>query len=200
MILMGSQSSCPRRRASSFSAFSSWISAFAGMTPPFALPQHLSNKGLSLSLSLSACLLLVSCQEQTPQTGHRVIAEEVRTLLNKAYAGADYLTYRDELHKLEAIVAQEQKNTPIPLQPKTEEILGYLRTAGSILRWQAEQPPLSSSSANDPFVKGWIERYPFLNAAIGAHTPNVFDVQTALTLLWDKTNAVLREFQIKRGS
>src|SRR5688572_11006499 len=93
---------------------------------------------LSLSLSLSACLLLISCQEQTPHTGHRVIAAAVRVLLDKAYAGIDYPTYRDELLMLEAIVTQEQKNTPAPLRPKTAEMLGYLRTAGEILRWQTE--------------------------------------------------------------
>ena len=85
---------------------------------------------LSLALSLSFSLLLVSCQAQTPQTGHRIIAEAVRELLDKAYAGADYPTYREELLKLEAIVTKEQKNTPVLLQPKTIELLGYLRTAG----------------------------------------------------------------------
>ena len=152
---------------------------------------------LFFSLSLSFSLLLVSCQEQTPQTGHRIIAEAVRALLDKAYAGADYPIYRAELLKLEAIVTQEQKNTPVPLQPKTAEMLGYLRTAGEILRWQTEQNTSASSSANDRFVQGWIEQYPFLSAAVGALTPDIFDGQTAVTLLWDKTNAVLPEFQVK---
>jgi hypothetical protein len=151
-------------------------------------------------LPFAFCLLpfvLSACQEQTPQTGHRIIAEAVRALLDKAYAGADYPTYRAELLKLEAIVTQEQKNTPVPLQPKAAEMLGYLRTAGEILRWQTEQNTWASSSTNAPLVHGWIGRYPFLRAAVGAHTPEVFDVQTALTLLWDKTNAVLPQFQVK---
>lgn len=152
---------------------------------------------LSLFLSLSFPLFLISCQEQTPHTGHRVIAAAVRALLDKAYAGIDYPTYRDELLTLEAIVTQEQKNTPVPLQPKTAEMLGYLRTAGEILRWQMEQPSAALSSANDPFVKSWLGQYPFLSAAVGAHTPNVFDVQTAVTLLWDKTNTALPQFQVK---
>ena len=152
---------------------------------------------LSLSLSLSFSFLLVSCQAQTPQTGHRVIAEAVRELLDKAYAGADYPTYRDELHKLEVVIAKEQNNTPVLLQSKTEEMLGYLRMASEILRWQMEQKTSISSSANDPLVQRWIRQYAFLGAAVGAHTPDVFDVQTAVTLLWDKTNAVLPEFQVK---
>jgi len=150
-----------------------------------------------LSLSLSACLFLVSCQEQTPQTGHRVIAEAVRSLLNKAYAGVDYPTYRDEVHKLEVIIAKEQDNTPARLRSKAEEMLGYLRTAEEILRWQAEKNTTASPSANDPLIQEWIGRYSFLSAAVGSHTPDVFDVQTALTLLWDKTNAVLPQFQVK---
>jgi len=150
-----------------------------------------------LSLSLSFSLFLVSCQEQTSQTGHRIIAAAVRALLDKAYAEVDYPIYRAELLKLEAIVTQEQKNTPVPLQPKTAEMLGYLRTAGEILRWQTEQNTSASSSANDRFVQGWIEQYPFLSAAVGALTSDIFDGQTAVTLLWDKTNAVLPEFQVK---
>jgi hypothetical protein len=146
---------------------------------------------------LSFSLFLIFCQEQTPHTGHRVIAAAVRALLNKVYAGIDYPTYRAELLKLEAIVTQEQKNTPVPLQPKTAEMLGYLRTADEILRWQTEQNTSASSSANDRFVQGWIEQYPFLSAAVGALTPDIFDGQTAVTLLWDKTNAVLPEFQVK---
>jgi hypothetical protein len=152
---------------------------------------------LSLFLSLSFLLFLISCQERPPQTGHRVIAEAVRALLDKAYAGANYPTYRAELLKLEAIVSQEQKNTPVPLQPKTAEMLGYLRTAGEILRWQTELNTSASSSTNAPLVQGWIGQYSFLSAAVGAHTPEVFDVQTALILLWDKTNAVLPLFQVK---
>jgi hypothetical protein len=149
------------------------------------------------SLSLSFSLFLVSCQEQPPQTGHRIIAEAVRALLDKAYAGAGYPTYRDELRKLEAIVTQEQTNTPASLRAKTVEMLGYLRTAGEILRWQTEQNTSASSSTSAPLVQGWIGRYSFLSAAVGAHMPGVFDVQTALSLLWDKTNAVLPQFQVK---
>jgi hypothetical protein len=79
-------------------------------------------------------------------------------------------------------------------------MLGYLRTAGEILRWSGEKNPPPPSSAHDPLVQGWIERYAFLSAALGAHAADEFDVQTALLLLWDKTNAVMPEFQIKRGS
>jgi hypothetical protein len=158
------------------------------------------SSSLSLALSLSFFLFLTACQEQTPQTGHRIIAEAVRALLDKAYAGADYPTYHAELFKLEAIVTQEQTNTPVPLRPKTVEMLGYLRTAGEILRWQTEQNTSAFSSANAPVVQGWVGRYSFLSAAVGAHTPGVFDVQTALSLLWDKTNAVLPQFQVKSRS
>ena len=98
---------------------------------------------------------------------------------------------------LEAIVTQEQKNTPAPLQPKTAEMLGYLRTAGEILRWQTEVNTSAPSSTNAPHVQGWVRQHPFLGAAVGAHTPEVFDAQTALILLWDKTNAVLPQFQVK---
>lgn len=152
---------------------------------------------LSLFLLLSFSHLLISCQEQAPQTGHRVIAEAIRALLDKAYAGADYSTYRDEMHKLEALMTQEQKNTPLHLQSKAEEMLAYLHTAGEILRWQMEQSSAAPSSANDVLVQGWIGRYSFLSAAVGALTPGVFDGQTAVTLLWDKTNAALPQFQVK---
>ena len=118
-------------------------------------------------------------------------------MLDKAYAGVDYPTYREELFKLDARVTKEQKNTPALLQPKIVEMLSYLHTAGDILRWQAEQPSPSSPPAYNPQVQNWISQYSFLSAAIGARTPDVFDIQTALSLLWDKTNAVLPEFQVK---
>jgi hypothetical protein len=154
-------------------------------------------------LPFASCLLplaLPACQEQPPQTGHRIIAEAVRALLDKAYAGADYPAYRNELRKLEAVITREQQHVPVRLRPKVEEMLGLLRTAGDILRWQAGRTDNTRTATNDPVVHGWIRQYPFLGAAVGAHTPGVFDVQTAVTLLWDKTNAVLPEFQIKRGS
>ena len=173
------------------------------------MPRFLSLVSVSLSLfssllcpllSLCLCLSLSSsfpAKNKRLRQGIASSRKRYRALLDKAYAGADYPTYRAELLKLEAIVTQEQKNTPVPLQPKTAEMLGYLRTAGEILRWQTEQNTSASSSTNDRFVQGWIEQYPFLSAAVGAHTPDIFDGQTAVTLLWDKTNAVLPEFQVK---
>jgi len=152
---------------------------------------------LSLSLSLSLCVLLIACEKPPPQTGQRVIAAAVRALLDQSYAGIDYPTYRDSLKDLEALTAQHLDTTPFSLRPLAEQMLDYLRTAEEILRWQTEQGKAGLPSSDDKMVKAWVERYPFLRAAIGAHTANVFDVPTALTLLWDKTNTTLPAFQMK---
>lgn len=152
---------------------------------------------LLLFLLIPFLFLQTACEKRAPQTGQRVIAEAVRALLDKAYAGIDYPTYRDNLKELEAITAQHLDTTPWHLRPQAEQMLNYLQTAEAILRWQAEQSNVGTPSADDQAVAVWIERYPFLRAALGARTANVFDVSTAVTLLWDKTNAILPGFQIK---
>jgi len=140
---------------------------------------------------------LNACQSQTPQTGHRVIAAAVRSILDKAYAGVDHQTYRAALYEVEAASRTYLSTTPHDLQDRVNEILAYLRTAEEILQWQSERQGESKRQATDPAVRTWIERYPFLQAAIGARTQGEFDVPTALTLLWDKTDEVLRGLQVK---
>ena len=129
-----------------------------------------------------------------------MIAAAVRSLLDKSYAGIDYPTYKQALAEVEATSATYIKTTPLDLQDKVNEILTYLRTAEEILHWQAERKTDKALQATDPTdlaVMNWTKHYPFLHAAIGARNQDVFDVPTALTLLWDKTDEVLRGLQIK---
>jgi hypothetical protein len=141
--------------------------------------------------------LIIACQPSPPQTGHREIAAAVRTLLDKSYAGIDYPTYQAALKEVEAISAARLERTPHDLQARVDQMLEYLRTAEEILRWQSQHQRESEHQTNDPVVRAWTERYPFLQAAVGARTQSEFDVPTALTLLWDKTDEVLRGLQIK---
>ena len=150
---------------------------------------------ISLFLFLSLSLLFTACQDQSSQNGHQLIAAAIRKLLDKSYAGIDYLAYRDGLKEIETIATQQLQLTPHQLRPKTEEMLTYLRTAEEVLRWQAEHGDKHTVEAT--LVATWVERHPFLRAAIGAQTNNAFDVGTALILLWDKTNARLPSFQVK---
>jgi hypothetical protein len=139
----------------------------------------------------------LSCQTPLPQTGHQEIAAAVRVLLDKAYAGVDYPTYQDALKEVEAISAARLEQTPHDLQARVDQMLEYLRAAEEILRWQSQYRRESERQATDLAVRAWTERYPFLQAAVGARTQSEFDVPTALILLWDKTDEVLRGFQIK---
>ena len=150
---------------------------------------------LSLSLSLSLFLLFLACQDQSSQNGHQLIAAAVRKLLDKSYAGINYPAYRDGLKEIETVATQQFQFTPHHLRPKTEEMLTYLRTAEEVLRWQAEHS--NTQTVDTERVTTWVGRHPFLRAAAGAQMNNVFDVGTALILLWDKTNAVLPTFQVK---
>ena len=150
---------------------------------------------LSLSLALSLSLFLTACQQSPPQTGHQVLATAVRALLDKSYAGIDYLQYRDQLRVVEAVAIQQHDAIPPHLLSQTEEILTCLRTAEEILRWQAEHN--STQAVNTKLVATWVARHPFLRAAIGAKTNNAFDIGTAVILLWDKTNTILPNFQVK---
>ena len=89
---------------------------------------HASFPLMFLALPLLFFLLFTACQHSRPQTGHQLIAVAVRQLLDTSYAGIDYLTYRDGLRAVEAIVAQQLESTPRSLRTTAEEILAYLRT------------------------------------------------------------------------
>lgn len=148
-------------------------------------------------LPLLFCQLACSWQEGSPQTGHQHIAAAIRALLTRAYAGIDYPTYRDGLAEVEAVVAAHLPHTPHQLRTEVASMLAYLRTAEEILRWQAGSGPENA----DPMVTRWTDRYPFLQMAVGARAeaPQSFDAQTAVTLLWDKTDELLRGLQLKSG-
>jgi hypothetical protein len=148
-----------------------------------------------LSLALVLSLLLTACHHQPPQTGHQLIAAAVRTLLDKSYAGIEYPAYRDGLKEVEAVAAQQLERTPRQLRATAEEMLSYLRTAEEVLRWQAEHG--DSQAVDTDLITTWVDRHPFLRAAVGAQTNSAFDVGTALILLWDKVNALLPSFQVK---
>ncbi len=142
--------------------------------------------------------LLASCQEQTTQTGHQEIAPAVRSLLDKSYAGIDYPSYRDNLEHVEAVAAEHLAVTPASLRGQVAQMLDYLRMAEEVLRWQTEKGP-EDTIADERVVTAWLKRYPFLQIARGAQAeaPEAFDPETALTLLWDKTDETLRKLQVK---
>lgn len=152
---------------------------------------------LLLLLLQTAC----SWQGQSAQTGHQEIAAAIRELLDRSYAGIDYPAYHDSLTRVETAVTQHLPNTPARLRDHVAQMLAYLRTAEEILRWQAERGS-GRTDAGDRAVTTWIGRYPFLQIAVGARAeaPQAFDAQTAVTLLWDKTDELLRGFQLKSGT
>jgi hypothetical protein len=117
--------------------------------------------------------------------------------LDKSYAGIDYPTYQAELKKVETSNATHWERIPHDLRDQVQQILAYLRTAEEILRWQSQHQVESERQATDPAVRAWIERYPFLQAAVGARTQGIFDAPTAVTLLWDTTDEMLRGLQVK---
>ncbi len=122
----------------------------------------------------------------------------VRSLLDRSYAGIEYPAYRDGLKEVEAVVTQQLEHTPHHLRSTAAEMLTYLRTAEEVLRWQTEHG--HSQTVDTALVATWLARHPFLRAAIGAQTDSVFDVSTALILLWDQTSALMPSFQVKSNS
>ena len=54
-------------------------------------------------------------------------------------------------------------------------------------------------SATPPRLARWTERYPFLQAAVGARldAPTAFDAATAVQMLFEKTDQTLVAMQIK---
>ena len=158
------------------------------------------------SLWLFLFFFPVSCQwlDQPPQTGHQKIAAAIRSLLDQAYAGADHTSYKTALQSLESLAAIQLDAVPSHLKAQVEQMLTNLRTAEEVLHWNAKQEATGDTSptpANEAPLAAWIQRHAFLQAAVGAKAdaPNTFDAETALNLLWDQANEILRDVQVKNS-
>ena len=149
--------------------------------------------------TLLALILLfsLSCDQisQQPLTGHRDIAVALRSLLDIAYTGPDYPTYHAEFQSFAKHVQEKIEVTPHEMRPHVKTIMAYLQIADEVLQWQAQQ----REDQGPPQLAIWTDRYPFLKAAIGARleAPNAFDVETALQMLFEKTDQTLVAMQVK---
>ena len=156
------------------------------------------------SLWLFLFFFPVSCQwlDQPPQTGHQKIAAAIRSLLDQAYAGADHTSYKTALQSLESLAAIQLDAVPSHLKAQVEQMLTNLRTAEEVLHWDTERKVATQPTpvSEAPFT-AWIRRHTFLQAAVGAkaEAPNAFDTETALNLLWDQANEILRDVQVKNS-
>lgn len=143
-----------------------------------------------------AFFLLFSCDQlrTQPLTGHRDIAAALRPLLDLGYAGLDYPTYHAEFQAFQTVVQQKIEETPHEMRPYVNTIMTYLRVANKVLEWHAQQ-----HTEQPPQLTTWIAHHPFLKAALGARleAPHVFDVETALQLLFEKTDETLVAMQVK---
>lgn len=130
-----------------------------------------------------------------PLTGHRDIAAALRPLLDLAYAGPDYPTYHAEFQAFQTFVQQKIEVTPHEMRPYVKTIVAYLQVADKVLEWHTQQPEEQQPSQ----LTTWTTHYPFLKAAIGAQleAPHAFDAETALQLLFEKTDQTLVAMQVK---
>ncbi len=144
-----------------------------------------------------AFLFPSSCDQlrNQPLTGHRDIAVALRPLLDLGYAGLDYPTYHAEFQAFQTLVQQKMEETPHEMRPYVNTIVAYLQVADKVLEWHAQQP----EEQQPPQLTTWTAHHPFLKAAIGARleAPHAFDTETALQLLFEKTDETLVAMQIK---
>ena len=144
-----------------------------------------------------ACLFPASCDQlrNQPLAGHRDIAAALRPLLDLAYAGLDYPTYHAEFQAFQNVVQQKIAVTPHEMRPYVETIMAYLHVADKVLEWHAQQ----HTEQQPPQLTAWITHHPFLKAALGARleAPHAFDAETALQLLFEKTDQTLVAMQVK---
>ncbi len=154
------------------------------------------NRSVWCMLAL-AFLLPSSCDQlrNQPLTGHRDIAAALRPLLDLGYAGLDYPTYHAEFQAFQTVVQQKTEETPHEMRPYVETIMTYLQVADKVLEWRAQQP----EEQQPPQLTTWTTHHPFLKAAIGARleAPHAFDTETALQLLFEKTDETLVAMQVK---
>ena len=136
-----------------------------------------------------------------PLHGHREIATALRPLLDVGYAEPDYPTYHAAFLSFQDVVREQRDATPHEMRPFVARILGYLQVADEVLAWQDRQAgnERSGDPAEPPHLGLWTERYPFLNAAVGARldAPHAFDAATAVQMLFEKTDQTLVAMQIK---
>ncbi len=136
-----------------------------------------------------------------PLHGHREIAAALRPLLDIGYAEPDYPTYHAAFVSFQDVVQEKMDATPHEMRPFVERILGYLQVVDEVLAWQDRQA--GNARADGPAAPArlgvWTERYPFLNAAVGARLdePHAFDAAIAVQMLFEKTDQTLVAMQIK---
>ena len=157
---------------------------------------------LAAWLFVWAPALLTACDLFAPPLhGHREIAAALRPLLDIGYAEPDYPTYRAAFLSFQDVVREKMDATPHEMRPFVERILGYLQVADEVLAWQDVYAGTDRSGdpAIPPQLDIWTERYPFLNAAVGARLdePHTFDAETAVQMLFEKTDQTLVAMQIK---
>ncbi len=144
-----------------------------------------------------ALFLLFSCDQLRPQplTGHRAIAAALRPLLDLGYAGLDYPTYHAEFRAFQTVVQQKMEETPHEMRPYVDTIVNYLQVADKVLEWHTQQPKEQQPAQ----LTTWVADHPFLKAAVGARleAPHAFDTETALQLLFEKTDETLMAMQVK---
>ena len=165
------------------------------MRVPYTPPVSLHRRAFWV-LAL-ACLFPASCDQlrNQPLAGHRDIAAALRPLLDLAYAGPDYPTYHAEFQAFQTVVQQKIEVTPYEMRPYVETIMAYLHVADKVLEWHAQQ----HTEQQPPQLTAWITHHPFLKAALGARleAPQAFDAETALQLLFEKTDQTLVAMQVK---
>lgn len=136
-----------------------------------------------------------------PLHGHREIAAALRPLLDIGYAEPDYPTYHAAFVSFRDVVQEKMDATPHEMRPFVERILGYLQVADEVLAWQDGRAgnDRADGRAAPARLGVWTERYPFLNAAVGARLdePHAFDAATAVQMLFEKTDQTLVAMQIK---
>ena len=144
----------------------------------------------------AACDLLAP-----PLHGHREIAAALRPLLDIGYTEPDYPTYHAAFLSFQDVVREKMDATPHEMRPFVERIFGYLQVADEVLAWQDlhTKNTRSGDPAIPPRLGVWTERYPFLNVAVGARLdePHTFDAETAVQMLFEKTDQTLVAMQIK---
>jgi hypothetical protein len=142
-------------------------------------------------------------QEVNPNLA--AVTNAVESLLKLTDGAFSTKEYEKKLQDTEAAVQKSLPSLAEQQKGQVEKILRYLRATRDLLQWRRKHRDKEGNfrySDSDKELNSLFTTYPFLRSAIMEKAPEggtgLFDPDTALTFLWDRTEREVDEGEERR--